>query len=41
VTWLTKEDNHRARAVYDRVGARSEPFVEYELELSRPRNDSA
>ena len=41
VTWLTKEDNRRARAVYDRVGGRSEPFVEYELELSTPRTDSA
>jgi len=41
VTWLTKADNHRARAVYDRVGGHSEPFVEYELELSRSRDDSA
>jgi GNAT superfamily N-acetyltransferase len=33
VTWLTRDENHRARAVYDRVGGRAEPFVEYELEL--------
>ena len=33
VTWLTREDNHRARAVYDRVGGHAEPFIEYELEL--------
>lgn len=37
VTWLTAPDNRRARAVYDRVGGRSEPFLEYELELgTRP-----
>jgi GNAT superfamily N-acetyltransferase len=33
VTWLTATDNRRAQAVYDRVGGRSEPFLEYELEL--------
>jgi len=33
VTWLTAPDNHRARAVYDRVGGTAEPFLEYELEL--------
>jgi GNAT superfamily N-acetyltransferase len=33
VTWLTQPNNHRAQAVYDRVGGRSEPFLEYELEL--------
>jgi len=33
VTWLTAPDNHRAQAVYDRVGGRSEAFLEYELEL--------
>jgi GNAT superfamily N-acetyltransferase len=33
VTWLTAPENHRARAVYDRVGGRSETFLEYELEL--------
>lgn len=31
--WLTKPDNLRARAVYERVGARGDDFVEYELEL--------
>jgi GNAT superfamily N-acetyltransferase len=34
VTWLTAPDNRRAQAVYDRVGGRSAPFLEYELELS-------
>jgi GNAT superfamily N-acetyltransferase len=33
VTWLTRADNHRARAVYDRAGGHPEPFIEYELEL--------
>jgi GNAT superfamily N-acetyltransferase len=33
VSWLTSPDNDRARAVYDRVGGRSRPFLEYELEL--------
>jgi len=33
VEWLTATDNHRAQAVYDRVGAHSHPFLEYELEL--------
>lgn len=36
VTWLTAPGNRRAQAVYDRVGGRSEPFLEYELELARP-----
>lgn len=31
--WLSLPDNGRARAVYDRVGARADEFVEYELEL--------
>jgi ribosomal protein S18 acetylase RimI-like enzyme len=34
VTWLTALDNRRAQAVYDRVGGRSQPFLEYELDLS-------
>ena len=38
VEWLTKPDNHRARAVYDRVGAEGEEFVEYTLELDRARD---
>jgi GNAT superfamily N-acetyltransferase len=33
VTWLTAPDNHRAQAVYNRVGGTSETFLEYELEL--------
>lgn len=33
MTWLTAPDNHRAQAVYDRVGGHSETFLEYELEL--------
>ena len=33
MTWLTAPDNHRAQTVYDRVGGRSETFLEYELEL--------
>jgi GNAT superfamily N-acetyltransferase len=40
VTWLTAPDNHGAQAVYNRVGGRSSPFLEYELELaSRGRRD--
>jgi GNAT superfamily N-acetyltransferase len=31
--WLTATDNHRAQAVYDRVGGSSEAFLEYELRL--------
>jgi GNAT superfamily N-acetyltransferase len=38
LTWLTAPGNHRAQAVYDRVGGQSEPFLEYELEL-RPTGD--
>jgi GNAT superfamily N-acetyltransferase len=34
VTWLTAPDNRRAQTVYERVGGRSAPFLEYELELS-------
>jgi len=33
MTWLTAPDNHRAQAVYNRVGGTSEAFLEYELEL--------
>lgn len=33
VSWLTAADNHRAQAVYDRVGGHAETFLEYELEL--------
>jgi GNAT superfamily N-acetyltransferase len=35
VTWLTAPDNHRAQAVYNRVGGKAETFLEYELELER------
>jgi ribosomal protein S18 acetylase RimI-like enzyme len=31
--WLTRPDNERAQAVYRRVGATGETWVEYELEL--------
>jgi len=33
MTWLTAPDNHRAQAVYNRVGGKSDQFLEYELEL--------
>jgi GNAT superfamily N-acetyltransferase len=33
VEWLTATDNHRAQAVYNRLGGRAETFLEYELEL--------
>lgn len=33
VVWLTAQDNHRAQAVYDRIGGESGPFLEYELEI--------
>jgi len=33
MTWLTAPDNHRAQAVYNRVGGKSDAFLEYELEL--------
>jgi GNAT superfamily N-acetyltransferase len=32
--WQTAPDNHRARAVYQRVGARGEQWLEFELDLS-------
>ena len=32
VTWLTAPDNHRAQAVYNRLGGHAEPFLENELE---------
>ena len=37
ILWLTRPDNHRARAVYERVGASGEEFIEYELELGEPQ----
>jgi GNAT superfamily N-acetyltransferase len=33
LTWLTAPDNHRAQAVYNRLGGQAEMFLEYELEL--------
>jgi ribosomal protein S18 acetylase RimI-like enzyme len=34
LTWMTAPDNHRAQAVYNRVGGRSEALLEYELDLT-------
>jgi GNAT superfamily N-acetyltransferase len=31
--WLTAPDNHRAQKVYERTGADSDTYVEYDLEL--------
>jgi GNAT superfamily N-acetyltransferase len=31
--WLTAPDNHRAQKVYNRTGADSDAYVEYDLEL--------
>jgi hypothetical protein len=31
--WLTATDNHRAQKVYDRSGANSDTYLEYDLEL--------
>jgi GNAT superfamily N-acetyltransferase len=31
--WLTAPDNHRAQKVYNRTGAESGPYLEYDLEL--------
>jgi GNAT superfamily N-acetyltransferase len=31
--WLTAPDNHRAQKVYNRTGAESDAFLEYDLEL--------
>ena len=33
VTWLTTPDNRRAHTVYDRVGGKAEPLLEYQLEI--------
>jgi GNAT superfamily N-acetyltransferase len=32
--WQTAQDNRRAQAVYERVGAKGELWLEYELELT-------
>lgn len=34
LAWTTAVDNHRAQAVYNRVGAVGETWMEYELELA-------
>jgi GNAT superfamily N-acetyltransferase len=34
LSWMTATDNHRAQAVYERVGAKGDVWMEYELELS-------
>ena len=31
--WMTAPDNHRAQKVYNRTGAESDTYVEYDLEL--------
>ncbi len=33
LSWTTALDNHRAQAVYERVGASGDAWLEYELEL--------
>jgi ribosomal protein S18 acetylase RimI-like enzyme len=33
LSWLTATDNHRAQAVYERLGATGGTWLEYELEL--------
>ena len=33
LAWTTAVDNHRAQAVYNRIGAVGETWMEYELEL--------
>ncbi len=33
LTWITRPDNHRAQAVYDRVGAHRDPWVNYRIDL--------
>jgi GNAT superfamily N-acetyltransferase len=33
LSWMTATDNHRAQAVYERIGATGGPWLEYELEL--------
>ena len=33
LTWITRPDNHRAQAVYDRAGASRDPWVTYRMDL--------
>jgi GNAT superfamily N-acetyltransferase len=35
--WSTALDNHRAQAVYDRIGGRSSRWLSYELPVTSPR----
>ncbi len=35
LTWITRRDNNRAQAVYDRVGAHHDPWVNYRIDLPR------
>ena len=35
LAWYTQPHNRRAQAVYDRVGGKPEPLIEYELDLGR------
>lgn len=32
LTWQTAHDNHRAQALYDRIGARREEWLDYSIE---------
>lgn len=38
--WFTAPDNHRAQAVYNRVGGTSEPLLEYELAVAPDASDA-
>jgi len=33
LTWITRPDNHRAQAVYDRIGAHRDPWVNNRIDL--------
>jgi GNAT superfamily N-acetyltransferase len=39
--WLTQPDNHRAQAVYDRIGGTSGTYLEYELDLAGASGEAA
>jgi len=38
LTWITRPDNERAQAVYDRTGARRDPWVTYRVDLPDGRS---
>ncbi len=38
LTWQTAKDNHRAQAVYDRVGAKRSEWLDYELPVAEVRS---